>query len=443
MSVKCIDLFSGIGGFHATASALGWSTIFASDNDDRNNVVYEQNWGIKPAGDIQSQASDDQMLVPRHNVLFAGFPCQPFSKSGAQRGMEEARGTLFWNIAKILEVRKPRLVVLENVRNLWGPRHKHEWDVIISTLRALGYRVSDEPLLTSPHRIAKEFGGRPQTRERVYINATYVPPYLRSRFSLKAERLTINDVASGWDPKMDWNILEELKQFESPVNNSVTRTKLSRDETLWVNTWNALVKDLKRNNTHIPGHPLWADVWTNKLVPQSDMPEWKKNFIRANQMFYQNARSTIDLWLERHPKFAEFPDTRRKLEWQAGAMPSLWDCLLQFRPSGIRAKRPNYIPAAVAITQTSVVGPLRRRLSVAELAHLQGLPPWFDFGSQADSVSYRQLGNGIAISSAFHSVIAHLRRDAELIRVMKNLELLAPLELPALNPTAYLKRRNP
>ena len=75
----------------------------------------------------------------------AGFPCQPFSKSGAQRGMDETRGTLYWNILRIIQGRKPKVVVLENVRNIAGPRHMHEWQVIIETLRDEGYRVSETP----------------------------------------------------------------------------------------------------------------------------------------------------------------------------------------------------------------------------------------------------------------------------------------------------------
>ncbi len=166
MSFTFVDLFSGVGGFHAALGALGGECVYASEIDDDAARIYQRNWGLKPAGDITLAANDTTMQVPEHDVLVGGFPCQPFSKSGKQQGMDEARGTLFWNIARVLEVRQPSLVLLENVRNIAGPRHAHEWKVIIATLRQLGYRVSSEPLVVSPHRIRPEFGGRPQVRER-------------------------------------------------------------------------------------------------------------------------------------------------------------------------------------------------------------------------------------------------------------------------------------
>ena len=167
MAFKFVDLFAGIGGFHAALGALGGECVYASEWDVDSARIYERNWNLKPDGDITLAANDQVMNVPEHDVLVGGFPCQPFSKSGKQMGMEETRGTLFWNIAKIIEVRKPSIVLLENVQNLVGPRHIHEWNIIVSTLRDLGYRVSSKPMVVSPHLIKPEFGGRPQVRNRV------------------------------------------------------------------------------------------------------------------------------------------------------------------------------------------------------------------------------------------------------------------------------------
>ena len=119
-----VDLFAGIGGFHAALTAMGGKCVFASEIDPHASEVYQRNWGIDPLCDIV-KATTDRMDVPEHDVLAAGFPCQPFSKSGFQRGMDEARGTLFWNILRVLEDRRPKVVLLDNVRNIAGPRHRH------------------------------------------------------------------------------------------------------------------------------------------------------------------------------------------------------------------------------------------------------------------------------------------------------------------------------
>jgi len=117
-----VDLFAGIGGFHAALTAMGGKCVYACEIDPAAAAVYERNWGLNPLGDVILDANDEVMEVPDHDVLVAGFPCQPFSKSGAQRGMDETRGTLYWNILRIIQARHPKIVLLENVRNLAGRR---------------------------------------------------------------------------------------------------------------------------------------------------------------------------------------------------------------------------------------------------------------------------------------------------------------------------------
>ena len=196
-----VDLFAGIGGFHAALSAFGGECVYAVEKDPDAAAVYERNWGIPALGDIVADTTG-RMLVPRHDVLAAGFPCQPFSKSGFQRGMDETRGTLFWNICRILEERRPTVVLLENVRNIAGPRHTHEWDVIIRSLRDLGYRVSSKPVVYSPHLLPPERGGRPQVRERVFIMGTYVG---KARAKGEVEPSVRHEPVGGWNPD-DWDL---------------------------------------------------------------------------------------------------------------------------------------------------------------------------------------------------------------------------------------------
>jgi DNA (cytosine-5)-methyltransferase 1 len=418
MSFKFVDLFAGIGGFHAALSALGGACEYASEIDENASRIYFRNWGIKPAGDITLAANEKNMDVPSHDVLVGGFPCQPFSKSGKQLGMEEARGTLFWNIARIIEVHKPKIVLLENVRNIAGPRHVHEWEVIIRTLRELGYRVSSQPLVVSPHRIAPEFGGRPQSRERVLIAATLCDKSTGS-MAIEPETLDLSKFYDNWDPQ-DWRLKTHLPIEKNMTKNEKTRLELTENELRWIEAWNEFTLILKKkigeNITH--GFPLWVDDWVHidDLVIPRNTPDWKKNFLTKNAEFYTSHKKELDRWLRKWENLEDFPPSRRKFEWQAQDAKDLWSTVLHFRPSGIRAKKPTYVPALVAMTQTSVLASHKRRLSVREAARLQGFPDWFDFVDQADSVSYRQLGNAVNVGVIFNVLKALVIRDIDLLK---------------------------
>ncbi|WP_264028984.1 DNA cytosine methyltransferase [Cellulosimicrobium sp. SH8] len=429
---RYIDLFAGIGGFAAALEAFGGECVYSVEIDDAAAKVYERNWGHSPLGDITRDANDVVMNVPAHDLLAAGFPCQPFSKSGAQRGMEETRGTLYWNILKIIQAHHPTIVLLENVRNLAGPRHKHEWDVIIQTLRDEGYRVSETPSVFSPHLLPLERGGRPQVRERVFITATYDPDGLLGEVEAKPPLANLS--LRGGE---EWDLAADLPLSDGEVPG----TALSADEVAWLEAWDDFVTtmwpvvraantDSEREAT-LPGFPIWVDRWIKAEqleawaagapgVPYrnrtdlpdlwDDVPAWKQNFLVKNARFYTRYKAQLDRWLARH-EVATFPPSRRKLEWQAQQTPTLWECVLQLRPSGIRAKRPTHLPALVAITQTSIIGSARRRLSTTEAARLQGFPDNFDFGPQSAAATYKQLGNGVNIGAVWNMLRAHASRD--------------------------------
>ena len=418
MAFTFVDLFAGIGGFHAALGALGGECVYASEWDNDAARIYERNWNLKPAGDITLEANDDVMNVPDHDVLVGGFPCQPFSKSGKQMGMDETRGTLFWNIAKIIEARKPSLVLLENVRNIAGPRHIHEWNVIIKTLRDLGYRVSDKPLVVSPHLIHPEFGGRPQVRERVFIAATRS---IRANASIGTEVSVPNldSVTSNWDPKR-WNLQRDLPLEKLNSKEQKSRYILNDTEIQWIEAWNEFVILMKGKDGKkpLPGFPIWADHWTleKELKVPRGTPEWKENFLRKNANFYTLNKSTLDKWLKKWNHLEHFPPSRRKFEWQAQDAKTLWETIMHFRPSGIRAKKATYVPALVAITQTTILGKQKRRLTVREGTRLQGLPDWFDFVDQSDSQSYKQLGNGVNVGVVYNVLKAQVVRDLDLLK---------------------------
>ena len=171
-----VDICAGIGGFHAALESMGGTCVGAWEKDEDAARVYEDNWHLNPRGDVTVPGWYEVCAPGTVDVVCAGFPCQPFSKSGAQRGMAEARGTIFHDICEGIRYWQPKVIMLENVRNLTGPKHAHTWEVVIRSLRELGYRVSSTPLVVSPHWLTNESGGRPQSRERVFILATKCAP---------------------------------------------------------------------------------------------------------------------------------------------------------------------------------------------------------------------------------------------------------------------------
>ena len=416
MTFKFVDLFAGIGGFHGALSALGGECVYASEIDKAAARIYLRNWGIAPEGDITLAANDTTMKVPDHDVLVGGFPCQPFSKSGKQKGMEEARGTLFWNIAKIIEIRKPKIVILENVRNIAGPRHAHEWEVIIQTLRELGYRVSSKPFVVSPHRIHPSFGGRPQVRERVFIAATRLNRFTEQLHE-EPQLPSKEQFEANWDSKK-WKLAQDLP-LDTLTAKEKKVLKLSEAEIEWLDAWNEFLQIFRSNNhgKNPPGFPIWVDEWTHtknlKISPGT--PKWKENFLRKNSELYTANKKVLDTWLKKYDNLAHFPPSRRKFEWQAQDSKSIADTILHFRPSGIRAKKATYVPALVAITQTSIIGKHKRRISVREAARLQGFPDWFDFLDQRDGISYRQLGNAVNIGAVYNVIKSLVIRDIDLL----------------------------
>ncbi len=156
---RFIDLFAGIGGFRIALESYGANCVFSSEWDKYAQKVYERNFGELPAGDITQIAEID---IPPHDILCGGFPCQPFSISGKQKGFEDTRGTLFFDVARIVEYHRPQVLFLENVRNFETHDEGKTLAIVKSTLQDLGYSIFHKVLNASNF-------GLPQNRERIYI----------------------------------------------------------------------------------------------------------------------------------------------------------------------------------------------------------------------------------------------------------------------------------
>ena len=156
---RTIDLFAGIGGLRLGFETFGCETVFSSEWDPAAQSMYEANFCERPFGDINDIEPND---IPDHDILLAGFPCQPFSIAGKGLGFADTRGTLFFNIEAILEAKKPKAFLLENVKRLTTHDNGRTFGVILEKLKARGYTVY--------HKVfnALHFG-LPQKRERIYI----------------------------------------------------------------------------------------------------------------------------------------------------------------------------------------------------------------------------------------------------------------------------------
>jgi DNA (cytosine-5)-methyltransferase 1 len=406
---RFVDLFAGVGGFHYALAdeKFGGQCVLAVEIDEECRRVYSVAFPETPqVADIRSLTrlgtGEDAPLeviaarVPDHDVLCAGFPCQPFSKSGGQLGiLDQTRGTLFFDIMAIVRAKRPRFLLLENVPNLVGPRHRDTWRTIVAAIREAGYGVTTGPVILSPHRLPPPLGA-PQVRERVFILA------IRGDTSLDfASPLIPKRPYPSWVPTRS-NLVDYLDPDEAGAEY-----RLRSVEVTWLNAWDAFLRLIPDDK--LPGFPIWVDAWRDRAQFDDSTPTWKVEILKKNSAFYVEHRAVLDSWLEstwddEGTTVRNFPPSRRKFEWQArSAHPgrsgrTLWDLLIHIRPSGIRVKAPTYFPALVAIAQTPIIGWLRRRMTPAEGARLQGLDyRAFKDAGVDDPTVYRQLGNAVNV----------------------------------------------
>jgi len=403
-NLKFIDLFAGLGGFHKALSRLGHKCEFASEINEELRALYQQNFGMRSHGDIHGV---DPKEIPPHNILCAGFPCQPFSKAGDQLGLkDELRGTLFGNIVKIVKEHKPEYLILENVGNFERHDKGHTWATVRRRLERLGYDVratehkaTGGPGLLSPHHL-----GFPHHRERFYIVA--------SRNGLDSFSFPMGN--GDCKTKMSDVVDDELSARD------LKETEITDQQRRCIEHWNRLLMCLTEEKVpDLPSFPIWGDeLWADypyevttplKMSDQefdthlakvnSGMtdyqsrqdyldtlpayatrsevfPPWKIRFIDQNRAWFRRIKKFIPNGWEQELK--EFPPSLRKLEWNCkGETRDLWDHILQFRSSGLRVKRYQNSPSLVAMTETQIpiLGPKQRFISRGEGLRLQGFPP--------------------------------------------------------------------
>lgn len=420
-----IDLFAGLGGFHVALDQLGGRGVFAAEWEPSLNELYTRNFpGTTMWSDVNEldSAQTIREVVPDHDILAAGFPCQPFSKAGEQLGFSHTlQGQLFFKVLDILKEKRPRCFILENVPNILKHKNGATLSTMIAELESVGYTVSWRKY--SPH----EFGV-PQIRERAYFVGS----------------LTGLDGFEWPEPS------KAPTDVRSILDTDATPTRMIPSQTLRaIDMWDDFLKRVPET-VKLPSFPLWsmefgatypyedatpAALWDeggvstlrpyagsfgfkldlptraaqHNLLPSYArraedyaFPKWKRNFIRNNREFFWSNRKWLLPWLNEWRPW-EFPQSLQKFEWNVqGGERRIDSYVIQVRASGIRVKRTSTAPSLIAMTHTQVpilgadlVG-VRRYMTPRECSALQSLAgvalP------DSDLAAYRALGNAVNAS---------------------------------------------
>lgn len=220
-TIRFIDLFAGIGGFRYAMQNAGEELgvqvecVFTSEIDEECQKVYKKNFGDAPHGDITKITAES---IPDHDILLAGFPCQPFSIIGHMKGFEDTRGTLFFDIARIIEEKKPSAFVLENVKLLVGHNKGKTIKRIMGTLKDLGYHATYKVLN------ALDFG-LPQKRERVFIVGFRNPCF----FQWPSEKIPMQPLGE----ILEKNVPKEFYASEHIREKRFKKQKPTKEPTIW------------------------------------------------------------------------------------------------------------------------------------------------------------------------------------------------------------------
>ena len=368
---KFIDLCAGIGGFHTALKELGGECVLAAEIDTYAIETYNQNYNIDSNNNLRDLTKKD---IPDYDILCAGFPCQTFSKAGSQQGFEDIRGTIFFDIVRILTETKPKFILLENVRNLASHNNGNTWNTIRKTLTEIGYLVPEKPFIVSPLNF-----GVPQSRERVFI------PCIRK------------DIAKVEKIELEVPIKKDTTIFDILEPSVELKYSISEYEKYVIQVWEEFKQGI---TTKALGFPIWYDSFKLDRGSIKDLPQWKQDFIIKNIELYETNKTFINSWEKKFNNLEDLQPTHRKFEWQMGTeYTSIYQGIIQFRPSGIRVKKPDFFPALVAMVHIPIIGKYLRRLTPRECARLQSFPDTFQLLSN-DKQAYKQLGNSLNVTVA-------------------------------------------
>ena len=393
--LKFIDLCCGIGGFHYALQNMDYKCVMASDIDEECRRNYELNHKIKPLGDLKNI---DVRSIPNFDILCAGFPCQPFSKAGGQKGFVDDRGNIFFDICNIIKHHNPKYLLLENVRNLVSHDKGNTWEVIRTKINELNYHTYEKPIILNTL-----YFGIPQSRERVVIMCKRkdlgVLPTLPSISKANLQHTSLTSIVED-EVDAKYNITGKLKETEK--------------------VWNDFLDICNENNIRIPKFPIWTNWWDSdgdntsvtkydkKLSAEENAINIKKKqedfykkytkWIDKNREFYIKNYEVLNPWLISSRENQLWDGAVRKMEWQTGTDNlNMKQVLWSPRGSGVRIKKIDYSPTLVAMTSMiPIYGPKSRHLTPRECARLQSFPENYILHNN-DKTAYKQFGNAVNV----------------------------------------------
>ena len=384
--MKFIDLFAWLGWFHNALSQLWHKCVFSSELNSELRELYKKNYNCEISWDITKVDVKD---IPKHDILCAWFPCQPFSHAWKQNWLTcDKNWNLFYEIIRILKYHKPKYFILENVANLKNHDNWNTWEIVQSELKELWYDVQWKIL--SPH----EFW-TPHHRRRIFIVG-----------SLKwLEKFEWPE----WDSKQKTSLLDILEK------NPKDSIKIWNRELEILNLWQKFLDQFPKNDK-LPSFPIWSvEFWAtypyDKTNPnnmtskelgkykwsfwislkwlskkeqlerlpsyvqfakhKNEFPKWKINFIRDNRKLYSNYKSILDKII---PNLKKYPFSFQKFEWNCQwEKRNLFNHIIQFRASWIRIKRIDTSPSLISSTssQIPIIWWEKRYMTIREASKLQ------------------------------------------------------------------------
>ncbi len=450
--LKFIDLFCGIGGFHQALSKYNAKCVLACDIDKHCRTVYANNYGITPKEDVTKL---DPNTMSDFDILCGGFPCQAFSNAGKKNTFSDSRGLLFDEIIRIVKVKKPKFIFLENVKHIMKVGNGKVIEYIKNQLDSSNYNV--QIFNMSPHNY-----GIPQQRERIYFvcvrkdiyktdielcipktNSIEFKDFLDKKedidnsYFLKGDIL---DALNAWD-----NIIKQIKPGDkiSPtimINEAIIYKDISEkklvelcNKSKEIEIINKKIKILESVIKKLSKKKVKEDDKSskdlNKLNKEKEkfiksnfdnltdlelqfinFASWRKEYIIKNKFIYNKYKKEWNNWHEKYKSILTKREIFGKLEWQVGEIKendSIFNYFIQIRQSGIRVRKANYFPTLVAISQIPIYGKEKRYITPKECLRLQSFPD--NFKLLEDKHSYKQLGNCVNVNNVNNVIKSTLK----------------------------------